>query len=389
MIYKKLGDGVLLESQLKRIVKKFKLNTLITDATDNYYDHISFSVTSLSEFIALINAFALLNDKSPDLRLVYRGCSNFRWKLEPSLVRRVNELPMGYGLEHDLAVDFRSEIPELFANTQSNFEKIAKMQHFGIPTRLLDFSLNPLVALYFACAENPRTYGRVVFSQSKIHHFDDPCVECTSSLYLCDDCSNIKVDDWIKPYNISVSDYLFHTFTDIHMSSPMFVKPLYLDDRMKAQRSVFLLFNNYVRDVWADRYYYNKEDMNQKKLQYENVENFYREQIDNPYIHSGDRSFFVLDKCSFGRLTDFYRKLDLDNFLEKIDEAFSNRFFLQEYIQPLDMEDIWFNFSSIIIPPKCKKTILTQLENIGVDEAYVYPEAEYLARRIKKLTRGI
>lgn len=379
----------MLEAELQRIIKRFKLNTLTTEPTNNYYDHISFSVSSLSDFITLIDAFSTLNKKSPNLNFVYRGMSNFCWKLVPSLVRRLEELPMGFGLEHDLAVDFSSEIPELFQNTNSNFERISKMQHFGIPTRLLDFSLNPLIALYFACAEHPRTPGRVVFSRSKIHHFDDRCVECVSSLYLFDDCHNMKVDDWIKPYDISVSKYLFHTFTDLHMSDPMFVKPLYLDERMKAQRSVFLLFHNYIRDVWADCHYYDNKDINQKNLQYEKIDEFYKEQITNPYICPLNRPFFVLDKRSFGRLTDFYRKLDFNNFFERIDEAFSNRFFLQEYIQPLDMYDIWYNFSSIIIPPKHKKNILAQLENIGIDEAYVYPEAEYFARRIKKHTRGI
>lgn len=382
----------MLESRLKRLINKYKLNTLITDATDNYYDHITFSVSSLSDFITLIDAFATLKQKSPDMNFVYRGTSDSRWKLVPSLVRRLGELPMGYGLEHDLAVDFRSESPELFQNTQTNFERIAKMQHFGVPTRLLDFTLNPLVALYFACAENPRTQGRVVFSQSKIHHFDHPCVECVSSLYLYDDCNAIKVDDWIKPYNISVSDYLFHTYTNLYMSAPMFVKPIYLDERMKVQRSVFLLFHNFVRDLWADCCYYGDKNKYNKTLQYEqydDVEYFYKEQINNPYIRFGTRPFFVVDKRSFERITDLYRELGIDDFLEGINEAFSNRFILQDLIQPLDMHDIWHNFSSIIIPPKYKKTILSQLENIGIDEAYVYPEAEYLARRIKKLNRGI
>lgn len=382
----------MLERELKKIIKKCGLDTLITEATDAYFDHITFSINSLSEYITLTSAFATLKEKNKDMNLVYRGCADSRWKLESSLVRRINELPMGYGVEHDLAVDFRSEIPDLFQNTQTNFEKIAKMQHFGVPTRLLDFSLNPLVALYFACSENPRAQGRVVFSHSKIYHYDDPSVECVSSLYLYDDCSAIKVDNWVKPYNISVSDYLFHTFTDLHNSSPMFVKPLYLDERMKVQRSVFLLFHNCVRDLWADCFYYDRKNINNKTVQHEqrgDIEYVYKEQIDHPYIYLGKRPYFIVDKSSFEKLTDLYRKVDFDNFGERIDEAFSDRFILQEYIQPLDMYDIWYNFASIIIPPKCKKTILSQLESIGIDEAYVYPEAEYLARRIKKNNRGI
>ncbi|MCL1945418.1 MAG: FRG domain-containing protein [Firmicutes bacterium] len=42
-------------------------------------------------------------------------------------------------------------------------DKLAKMQHYGWPTRLIDFTTNPLVALYFACQGNPKEGNGVVF----------------------------------------------------------------------------------------------------------------------------------------------------------------------------------------------------------------------------------
>jgi hypothetical protein len=38
----------------------------------------------------------------------------------------------------------------------SDFEAMALAQHFSLPTRLLDWSFNPLVALYFAVASEPK-----------------------------------------------------------------------------------------------------------------------------------------------------------------------------------------------------------------------------------------
>ena len=52
--------------------------------------------------------------------------------------------------EDNMFNDFLMNDPQLFEKCRTNFERLALMEHYHLPTRLLDVSSNPLIALFFA-----------------------------------------------------------------------------------------------------------------------------------------------------------------------------------------------------------------------------------------------
>ena len=52
--------------------------------------------------------------------------------------------------EDNMFNDFLMTDPQLFEKCRTNFERMALMEHYHLPTRLLDVSTNPLIALFFA-----------------------------------------------------------------------------------------------------------------------------------------------------------------------------------------------------------------------------------------------
>jgi hypothetical protein len=117
----------------------------------------------------------------------YRGHSNKKkYKLEPFLFRRDEEGNYLYkDNEHILfrellvsnSVDFQSDVYTL--------DSLVRMQHYSLPTRLLDITSNPLIALYFACKSAADEEGEViVFSMKRkdVKYFDSDVASCIANL---------------------------------------------------------------------------------------------------------------------------------------------------------------------------------------------------------------
>lgn len=104
---------------------------------------------SLTSFI---EAFAQYSSSSK-YRKCYRGQRDSSWPNVAGIFR--SDLKELLQNEKRAVRDLISVHPGEFASDESMFDKLVRMQHFGLPTRLLDVSRNALVALYFATDFGP------------------------------------------------------------------------------------------------------------------------------------------------------------------------------------------------------------------------------------------
>ncbi|HNY40626.1 MAG TPA: FRG domain-containing protein [Bryobacteraceae bacterium] len=126
-------------------------------------------------------------------RHVFRGQANASWPLQPTLQRSAVGHDI-YRLESGLLRAFRtgasrflSPVPE----PDDSLSWLALMQHYGVPTRLLDWTLSPFIAAYFA-VEDAESIGS---------HFS---IWSISLQYLQTTARTLLADKLKKPLDASV-----------------------------------------------------------------------------------------------------------------------------------------------------------------------------------------
>jgi DNA polymerase III epsilon subunit len=90
-----------------------------------------------------------------------RGVSNHEYPLLPSLFRH-NDVDSADIREQKLMWVFKTHAkPLLKSNPENELEWLAIAQHHGLPTRLLDWSLSPLIACFFAVQSLSKSDGAI------------------------------------------------------------------------------------------------------------------------------------------------------------------------------------------------------------------------------------
>ena len=124
------------------------------------------SITNLADYIAEINTIAVPTD---DNRYIYRGQKNATWRIQSGALRRLQKEPLEYpellpyffkGYIHQIIDEVQLRYSSVYNNLTA-LECMAHLQHNRVATGLIDFTYNPLVALWFACETDEATDGKV------------------------------------------------------------------------------------------------------------------------------------------------------------------------------------------------------------------------------------
>ena len=170
--------------------------------------------------------------------LLYRGLGDADWEVESSAHRRIR-----VSEEEPPPVTFQNYIGQLLDSSGlqgfryqhdrklSDLELLAELQHYGAATCLIDFTENALVALWFACREEPQKDGRVI-------------AMATGDF---DRFSTVNYEDLNKPIKEFLNQGKLWKWT-----------PSSLNNRIVAQQSVFvfgegMIEENLCEDIKIDR----------------------------------------------------------------------------------------------------------------------------------------
>lgn len=249
-----------------------------TDNPSNENQH--YEATDLVKFIEIV--FIIIKNHKPSQdrkksktinspKFAFRGHSSKSYKLLPS-IGRIKDY--SEEKERTLFNEFRRHYHSYTTHhLDKSIDVLFLAQHYRLKTRLLDWSQNPLVSLYFCCSEKNEDDGVVLVK--KIPYSDKE---------LRADESDENRPDWDAFYNKGES-----LKTD---SEPVFILPDNFERRFRHQSGIFECFFNPQKEGTADY--------------------------------------------------------------------------------------------TITIPSECKKEILKQLNLMGINEAFVYPDLEHLAQMLSK-----
>jgi len=211
-------------------------------------------VTSVEEFSACIEKLRINNI------IWFRGQSNSEYPIEPTLFRKRHVIGDYKGIDrqqynfkksdaimkNDLyALDLfkQKHFAKYRISTLNDIDYLYLMQHYDIQTRLLDFSTDPFVALYFSTQKKK---NEKKFEEEIENIYKEEARNNDSSTIFCINPYILNKQSMGYDGIINLKDTNFNDLKEI--LHPLAIETDFEDDRITAQKSKFIFFGRMYND---------------------------------------------------------------------------------------------------------------------------------------------
>lgn len=221
-----------------------------TDTSNQSAKPKSKRIKRVSELLSIVGASKKTNIDSP---LFYRGHADVLYELKPGIYRDQQLI-----LFEDIMIkELEHELPHEFSDCRCTFDRLVKMQHYELPTRLLDITANPLVALYFACQPSLKMdkKGKPIngkYADGKIYIFnidqnspavkysDSDAISVISNIARCP--QDFEMGTLLHEIRCCEKSHFLDIIEQEDMENIFFVKPKKSNPRIIKQDGAFFIF---------------------------------------------------------------------------------------------------------------------------------------------------